>query len=319
MSLIRDLAEQIIACHQQDDLAIPIPESSIHRLPPALDNNHAGDHYELAGALAAIQMGFIETDAQVLGKAWSRMAHHSGGFNPASWPSLPDYFDLMPTPHQSHSNAFPACPHALGLYAVLPNAEWVKRMVDAEVPTVQLRFKAEGTLDHEHLMAEMNAAVAAVQGSKTLLFINDYWREAIDAGAYGVHLGQEDLALADLDAIRKAGLRLGLSTHGYAEMVYADTFLPSYIAMGAVFPTQLKRMPTAPQGLGRLRKYTQLMSHYPLVGIGGIDESTIQSVAEIGVGSVAVVRAITGSDNPEAAVKRLTQLMRQAKSQSLPG
>jgi thiamine-phosphate pyrophosphorylase len=201
----------------------------------------------------------------------------------------------------------------------LPNAEWVKRMVDAEVPTVQLRYKAEGALDRRHLIAEINAAVAAVQGSKTLLFINDYWREAIDAGAYGVHLGQEDLALADLDAIRKAGLRLGLSTHGYAEMVYADTFLPSYIAMGAVFPTQLKQMPTAPQGLGRLHKYAQLMSHYPLVGIGGIDESTIQAVAETGVGSVAVVRAITGSDNPEAAVKRLTQLMRQAKSQSLPG
>ena len=314
MSLIRDLAEQIIACHRQDDLTIPIPESSIKQLPPALDNTHAGDHYELAGALAAIQMGFIETDAQVLGKAWSRMAHHAGGFNPASWPSLPDYFDLMLTPHQSHSNAFPACPHALGLYAVLPNAEWVKRMVDAEVPTVQLRYKAEGTLDRGRLIAEINAAVAAVKGSKTLLFINDYWREAIDAGAYGVHLGQEDLALADLDAIRKAGLRLGLSTHGYAEMVYADSFLPSYIAMGAVFPTQLKKMPTAPQGLGRLRKYAQLMRHYPLVGIGGIDESTIQAVAQTGVGSVAVVRAITGSDKPEAAVKRLTQLMALAKT-----
>jgi len=117
-----------------------------------------------------------------------------------------------------------------------------------------------------------------------------------------------------LDAIRKAGLRLGLSTHGYAEMVYADSFLPSYIAMGAVFPTQLKRMPTAPQGLGRLRKYAQLMHHYPLVGIGGIDESKIQAVAQTGVGSVAVVRAITGSDKPEAAVKRLTQLMAQAKT-----
>ena len=314
MSLIRDLAEQIVACHQQDDLAIPLPKSSINQLPPALDNTHAGDHYELAGALAAIQMGFIETDAQVLGKAWSRMAHHNGGFNPASWPGQSEYFDLMPTPHRSHANAFPECPHALGLYAVLPNAEWVKRMVDAEVPTVQLRYKAEGALDHKHLMAEINAAVAAVKGSKTLLFINDYWREAVDAGAYGVHLGQEDLALADLDAIRAAGLRLGLSTHGYAEMVYADSFLPSYIAMGAVFPTQLKKMPTAPQGLGRLRKYAELMSHYPLVGIGGIDESTIEAVAQTGVGSVAVVRAITGSDNPEAAVKRLTQGMLQAKS-----
>jgi thiamine-phosphate pyrophosphorylase len=314
MSLIRDLAEQIVASHQQDDLAIPAPESSINQLPPALDNTHAGDHYELAGALAAIQMGFIETDARVLGKAWSRMAHHAGGFNPASWPSLPDYFDLMPTPHQSNANAFPSCPHALGLYAVLPSAEWVKRMVDAEVPTVQLRYKTEGTLDHKHLITEINAAVAAVKGSKTLLFINDYWREAIDAGAYGVHLGQEDLALADLDAIRKAGLRLGLSTHGYAEMVYADSFLPSYIAMGAVFPTQLKKMPTAPQGLGRLRKYAQLMSHYPLVGIGGVDESKIQAVAQTGVGSVAVVRAITGSNDPEAAVQRLTQLMMQAKT-----
>jgi thiamine-phosphate pyrophosphorylase len=146
MSLIRDLAEQIVACHQQDDLAIAVAESSIHQLPPALDNTHAGDHYELAGALAAIQMGFIETDAQVLGKAWSRMAHHAGGFNPASWPSLPEYFDLMPIPHQSNASAFPECPHALGLYAVLPNAEWVKRMVDAEVPTVQLRYKAEGAL-----------------------------------------------------------------------------------------------------------------------------------------------------------------------------
>jgi thiamine-phosphate pyrophosphorylase len=314
MSLIRDLAEQIVAHHQQDDLAIAVAESSIHQLPPALDNTYAGDHYELAGALAAIQMGFIETDARVLGKAWSRMAHHAGGFNPASWPSLPEYFDLMPTPHQSNASAFPECPHALGLYAVLPNAEWVKRMVDAEVPTVQLRYKAEGALDRGRLIAEINASVAAVKGSKTLLFINDYWREAIDAGAYGVHLGQEDLALADLDAIRKAGLRLGLSTHGYAEMVYADSFLPSYIAMGAVFPTQLKRMPTAPQGLGRLRKYAQLMRHYPLVGIGGIDESTIQAVAQTGVGSVAVVRAITGSNDPEAAVKRLTQLMAQAKT-----
>ena len=314
MSLIRDLAEQIMACHQQDDLTIPVPESSITHLPPALDNTHAGDHYELAGALAAIQMGFIEKDARVLGKAWSHMAHHAGGFNPASWPSQSGDFDLLPRPRQANPNAFPECPHALGLYAVLPNAEWVKRMVDAEVPTVQLRYKAEGALDHKRLIAEINAAVTAVKGSKTLLFINDYWREAIDAGAYGVHLGQEDLALADLDAIRQAGLRLGLSTHGYAEMVYADSFLPSYIARGAVFPTQLKRMPTAPQGLGRLRKYAQLMSHYPLVGIGGIDESKIQAVAQTGIGSVAVVRAITGSDNPEAAVKRLTQLMAQAKS-----
>jgi thiamine-phosphate pyrophosphorylase len=93
-------------------------------------------------------------------------------------------------------------------------------------------------------------------------------------------------------------------------MVYADRFCPSYIAMGAVFPTNLKKMATAPQGLGRLYKYTQLMSHYPLVAIGGIDEGSIHAVAQSGVGSVAVVRAINGAKDPKAAVKRLQELMK---------
>ena len=156
---------------------------------------------------------------------------------------------------------------------------------------------------------QIKRSIAAVKGSKTVLFINDYWQDAIELGAYGVHLGQEDLATADLDAIRNAGLRLGLSTHGYAEMVYADRFCPSYIAMGAIFPTTLKRMPTAPQGLGRLYKYAQLMQAYSLVAIGGIDEGSIHAVAQSGVGSVAVVRAITGSNDPRAAIKRLKELM----------
>jgi thiamine-phosphate pyrophosphorylase len=115
---------------------------------------------------------------------------------------------------------------------------------------------------------------------------------------------------ADLDLIRSAGLRLGLSTHGYAEMVHADRLCPSYIAMGAVFPTMLKQMPTAPQGLGRLYQYAKLLSHYPLVAIGGIDETNIHAVAQSGVGSVGIVRAITSSDNPATKVKELQELMR---------
>ncbi len=180
-------------------------------------------------------------------------------------------------------------------------------MVEAEVPTVQLRLKSDDTKLTRKQIAQ---SVDAVQGSKTLLFINDYWQEAIEAGAYGIHLGQEDLETADLDTIRTKGLRLGLSTHGYAEMVYADRFCPSYIAMGAIFPTNLKKMETAPQGLGRLYKYAQLMSHYPLVAIGGIDESSIHAVAQSGVGSVAVVRAINGASDPKVAVKHLQELMK---------
>ena len=307
MSLVRDLADQIVAAHRAEDLCIPIPQYSLSSPPPKIDNETASDHYELAGSLAAIEMGFIEKDAKILGKAWSRMAIQDGGFNPFKWPSRPEHFDLLPWTRNMNPKAFAECPKRLGLYGVMPDADWVKRMVDAEIPTVQLRFKSE---DRNKIKKQIRESVKAAQDSKTLLFINDYWQEAIDAEAYGVHLGQEDLETADLDAIRESGLRLGLSTHGYAEMAYADRYCPSYIAMGAVFATNLKKMATAPQGLGRLYKYAKLLSHYPLVAIGGIDQDSIHAVAKSGVGSVAVVRAITQAKDPKAAVKQLQELMR---------
>ncbi len=306
MSLIRDLADQILAAHGNDDLCLPIPQYTVSKPPPRIDNESAVDHYELAGALAAINMGFIESDAKVLGKAWSRMAQEDGGFNALKWPNRPEHFDLLPWTRNMNPNAFPECPMRLGLYGVMPDADWVKRMVDAQLPTVQLRFKSE---DKYKIRKQIKESVKAVKDSQTLLFINDYWEQAIDAGAYGVHLGQEDMATADLDKIRSAGLRLGLSTHGYAEMAYADRFCPSYIAMGAVFPTNLKKMPTVPQGLGRLYQYAKLMNHYPLVAIGGIDQDSIRSVSRSGVGSVAVVRAITQAKDPKAAVKHLQELI----------
>ncbi|QWE05627.1 thiamine phosphate synthase [Polynucleobacter sp. JS-JIR-5-A7] len=306
MSLVRDLADQIIQAHKGDELCIPLPQFSMCSPPPRIDNEAATDHYELAGALAAIEMGFIESDAKVLGKAWSRMTLHDGGFNPFKWPSRPEQFDLLPWTRNMNPNAFKECPKRLGLYGVMPDADWVKRMVEAELPTVQLRFKSE---DRYKIRKQIKESVKAVEGSKTLLFINDFWEEAIDAQAYGVHLGQEDLETADLEKIRAAGLRLGLSTHGYAELAHADRFCPSYIAMGAVFATNLKKMPTAPQGLGRLYQYAKLMSHYPLVAIGGIDQESIHVVAKSGVGSVAVVRAITQAKDPKAAVKHLQALM----------
>jgi len=306
MSLIRDLADQILAAHGSDDLCLPIPQYTVSKPPPRIDNESAVDHYELAGALAAINMGFIESDAKVLGKAWSRMAQGDGGFNALKWPNRPEHFDLLPWTRNMNPNAFPECPTRLGLYGVMPDADWVKRMVDAQLPTVQLRFKSE---DKYKIRKQIKESVKAAKDSQTLLFINDYWEQAIDEGAYGVHLGQEDMATADLDKIRAAGLRLGLSTHGYAELAYADRFCPSYIAMGAVFPTNLKKMPTVPQGLGRLYQYAKLMSHYPLVAIGGIDQDSIRTVSRSGVGSVAVVRAITQAKDPKAAVQHLQALM----------
>ena len=160
---------------------------------------------------------------------------------------------------------------------------------------------------------EVRKAVAAVAGTPALLFINDHWREAIAARAYGVHLGQEDLdALTpeELQTLRDSGLRLGVSTHGYAEMVRADAVGPSYIAMGAVFPTTLKKMATAPQGLGRLAAYAKLMKNYPQVAIGGIGQEQFAEVLATGVGSIAVVRALVNADQPEEAAASLMAAMR---------
>ena len=204
-------------------------------------------------------------------------------------------------------NAFAPCPQHLGLYAVLPDAAWVGRMARAGVPTLQLRFKSD---DESAIKREVTAAVQSVQGTGSLLFINDHWQAAIDAGAYGVHLGQEDIEALrphEVQALRDAGLRLGLSTHGYAEMTRADRHSPSYLALGAVFPTTLKRMATAAQGTGRLQAYAQLMQAYPLVAIGGIDPSRMPEVLASAVGSVAVVRAIIGADHPEQAARELSE------------
>jgi thiamine-phosphate pyrophosphorylase len=257
---------------------------------------------EQAVQMACVHLGFDDIDARVLGRAWLTQSERLGRFDPDLWPEDRRDFEMLPWPRRE---AFPACPRELGLYAVLPDATWVGVMARAGVPTVQLRFKSS---DPQAIAREVSAAVAAVQGTACLLFINDHWQNAISAGAYGVHLGQEDLdklSADDLRTLQTSGLRLGLSTHGYSEMVRADRFSPSYIALGAVFPTTLKRMATAAQGTGRLKRYAHLMSPYSLVAIGGIDADRMPAVVASGVGSVAVVRAIVGAANPEAAARAL--------------
>lgn len=195
---------------------------------------------------------------------------------------------------------FPKIIAPLKFYAVVPTADWVIRMINIGANTVQLRAK---NLSGKDLADEIARCVKAAQGSQTQLFINDHWQAAIDAGAYGVHLGQEDLDTADLSAIRQAGLRLGISTHSDAELARALALQPSYVACGAIFPTTTKKMPTAPQGLERLRHYVKQAGKTPTVAIGGIDLSNAQAVLNCGVSSLAVVRAITNAKNPEQVVK----------------
>ena len=288
------LVQAMVQAH--GELALPAgPPQAVTATEPS------GSAQERAVHQACLRLGFMEADAHCVARAWAQQTLRTGRFEPGMWPVDAADFGLQPWPRP---NAFAPCPQDLGLYAVLPDAAWVGRMARAGVPTVQLRFKSE---DPAGIEREVQAAVDAVQGTGALLFINDHWQAAIRCGAYGVHLGQEDLDTLqpeDLEAMRSAGLRLGLSTHGYAEMLRADAASPSYLALGAVFPTTLKRMATAPQGTGRLARYAQLMRQYPLVAIGGIDAERLPEVLACGVGSVAVVRALVQAADPEATAAK---------------
>lgn len=200
---------------------------------------------------------------------------------------------------------FAPVPHRLGLYPVVDSVEWVTRLLDAGVRTLQLRIKDKTEAEAE---ADVAAAIALGQRYHARLFINDYWRLAIKHQAYGVHLGQEDLQTADPDAIRRAGLRLGVSTHDDMEIDVALAVRPSYIALGHVFPTQTKQMPSAPQGLAQLAAHVKRLGDYPTVAIGGISLERAPAVLETGVGSIAVVSAITQAPDWRGATQRLLEL-----------
>ncbi|WP_288883234.1 thiamine phosphate synthase [uncultured Kosakonia sp.] len=200
---------------------------------------------------------------------------------------------------------FPPVPFRLGLYPVVDSVEWIARLLDAGVRTLQLRIKDKR---EEEVEADVMAAIALARRYNARLFINDYWRLAIKHQAYGVHLGQEDLATTDLTAIRQAGLRLGLSTHDDMEIDVALAARPSYIALGHVFPTQTKQMPSAPQGLATLTRHVARLGDYPTVAIGGISLARAPKVLATGVGSIAVVSAITQADEWQQATRQLLDL-----------
>lgn len=203
-----------------------------------------------------------------------------------------------------NTNAFAPLSGPIGFYPVVPDADWVKRLLGWGVRTVQLRIKAA-----DHSPAEITRAVnEAVEAGRAVpgaqVFINDHWRLALAAGAYGVHLGQEDLdalSAADLDMLKRSGVRLGLSTHTPGELARAKAAQPSYLAIGPVYPTTLKVMPYDPVGLERLKTWAADAAPYPVVAIGGISLDRIAGVMACGVNGVAVVSAVTLAADPQEA------------------
>jgi thiamine-phosphate pyrophosphorylase len=195
-------------------------------------------------------------------------------------------------------------PYPDRFYPVVDSVAWVARLALLGVGTIQLR--AKGLNDSEALQT-VRDALEMTKGTEAKLVVNDYWRAAIMAGAKHLHLGQEDLAEADLKAIRRAGLTLGLSTHDDAELETALKAQPDYIALGPIFPTTLKSMRFAPQGIPKITEWKKRIGTIPLVAIGGIKLEQAPEIFAAGADSIAVVSDITQNPEPDARVRAWLQ------------
>ncbi|MGF1779751.1 thiamine phosphate synthase [Vibrio nomapromontoriensis] len=270
--------------------------------------------------IVSLLLDFPVEDALVLARA--------GGVSRETWPYLNQHF---PTPViedelinikvgwavKASKTSFSTMSKAsLGLYPVVDSVDWIKTLLEFGIKTIQLRIKNP---DDVNLESKIKQAIELGNQYNAQVFINDYWQLALKHKAYGVHLGQEDIETAELRQIANAGIRLGLSTHGYYELLRIVQINPSYIALGHIFPTTTKDMPSRPQGLVRLGLYQQLIDTinygnsvgYPTVAIGGIDLNTAQPVWDRGVSSLAVVRAITQANDVPNVIDQFSRIMRK--------
>lgn len=190
-------------------------------------------------------------------------------------------------------------------YPIFDSAAWLERLVPLGIKLVQLRVKDKTITE---LRAEIRAAKQVCDAHQCQLIVNDYWQLAIDEGCDYIHLGQEDLDGADLQAIRDASLKLGVSTHNEQELERALALNPDYVALGPIYPTILKKMIWEPQGLERVSIWKEKIGDMPLVGIGGISLDRANGVFEHGADIVAAVTDITLHENPETRVQEWLKL-----------
>ena len=194
-------------------------------------------------------------------------------------------------------------------YPVVDSVAWVARLALLGVGTIQLR--AKNLSESDAVQATLDA-LEVIKGTPAELVVNDYWRAAIIAGARHVHLGQEDLAGADLHAIRTAGLTLGISTHDDDELAVALHARPDYIALGPIFPTTLKSMRFAPQGIPKISEWKKRIGDIPLVAIGGIKLEQAGEIFAAGADSIAVVSDVTQNADPDARVRAWLAAQKEA-------
>lgn len=292
--------------------------------------HHHGTGCTFASAIAALlAQGYLLRDAFTIAKAYINQGlkasvDYEGCYGPVKqgpWPRDPEDFpqvivansplaeelDWEVEYNKNFSANFPKVnTEKLGLYPVVDSLDWVKRLLKAGIKTIQYREK---NLTGAALEEAVSKVIQLGKDYQARLFINDHWHLAIKHKAYGVHLGQEDLTEANLQQINTAQLRLGISTHGHYEMLKAKQYQPSYIAVGAIFPTQTKDMTGQIQGVKTLADLVTLNSDIPMVAIGGITLERADAVASTGVGSIAVVTAITLAESPEQVISEFNKIL----------
>ncbi len=185
-------------------------------------------------------------------------------------------------------------------YPVVDDARWVSRLGAAGARFIQLRVKE---LPEVELRAQVRLARAYATEHGVCLVLNDFWQIALEEGVSYIHLGQEDLDTADMAAIRKGGLRVGISTHCHEELERALTFAPDYVALGPIWETRLKKMAFGPQGVEKLREWKQLIGNRPLVAIGGVTLQRAPLCLAAGADCVSAVSAFTQHVDPEGQVR----------------
>ncbi|HJZ45399.1 MAG TPA: thiamine phosphate synthase [Hyphomicrobiaceae bacterium] len=185
-------------------------------------------------------------------------------------------------------------------YPIVPDVAWLARLVPLGVRTIQLRLKEASP---ERIRREIAESLEICARFGCQLIVNDYWREALALGADYVHLGQEDLAGADVPTIQAKGVRLGISTHSEEELAIALAAGPDYVALGPIYETKLKVMKWAPQGLARIGDWKKRIGPLPLVAIGGITPERADGIIAAGADSIAVITDFFTHADPEARVR----------------
>lgn len=191
------------------------------------------------------------------------------------------------------------------LYPIFDHAAWLERLLPLGIRLVQLRVK-DMTLHDTR--AQIRRAKALCDRHGVVLVVNDHWQLAIDEGCKWLHLGQEDLDTADLAAIGRAGLHLGISTHDETELDRALALSPAYVALGPVWPTILKQMTWHQQGVDRLTRWKARIGDIPLIAIGGLNPDRAALAFAAGADVVSMVTDITRNPDPEAQVRLWLQV-----------